>query len=69
MVATKEIQGICSTCQYVCECHILKRSRAEGRVIWHCEAFDDPDLPTEKDRESKHPVVMYSNNLIPGWDR
>lgn len=69
MTLRKKIEGICSTCTHVCECCILKESQAEGKVIWHCEEFDDPDLQVEKNREKENPVVMRSNNLIPGWDR
>ena len=69
MVSSKKIDGICSTCKHVFECRILKRSQAEGKVIWHCEEFDDPDLQAEKNRESNNPIVMRSDNLIPGWDR
>lgn len=68
MASTKIADGICSTCKFILECRILKRSQAEGKVIWHCEAFDDPNLTVAKEREKKIPIVMRSNNLIPGWD-
>lgn len=69
MIPTKKIEGICSTCKHALECRILKKSEAEGKVIWHCEEFDDPYLHTEKSREKENPVVMRSDNLIPGWHR
>lgn len=69
MVSLEKIDGICNTCNHVFECPFLKRSQTEGKVIWHCEEFDDPDLQSEKNRERKNPIVMRSGNLIPGWDR
>jgi len=69
MDAPIKIEGICCTCEYRSDCQILRRSQAKGKVIWHCEEFYDPDDSTKEERERKNPVVMKSNNLIPGWDR
>lgn len=69
MAPREEIEGICTTCAHACECRILERSQAAGKIVWHCEEFDDPHLQAEKNRECQNPVVMRSNNLIPGWDR
>ena len=68
MVTPEKTEGICSTCKFKLECQILKRSQREGRVILHCEEFDDPDAVSKEDREKSNPVAMYSENLIPGWD-
>lgn len=69
MGAPEKIKGICCTCEYRNDCQILRRSQAEGKVIWHCEEFYDPDDGAKEERERKNPVVMQSKNLIPGWDR
>lgn len=67
MTPIEKIDGICNTCTHVGECRIAERSRTEGKPIWHCEAFDDPNLSDMKNREGRNPVVMRSSTLIPGW--
>lgn len=69
MVLPQKIQGICCTCEKRMDCRILTQSQAKGDVIWHCEEFDDPATTTREEDEKHNPVVMSSDNLIPGWKK
>ena len=59
MEKTKEIAGICSTCNHIEDClHRL----GNGMVIWLCEQFDDyvPQKPRLVPKMSK-PLAAPSN--------
>jgi hypothetical protein len=69
MTPVEKIEGLCSTCDSRFHCRILKQSQAQNKVIWHCEEFSGPDHGRKEEEEKKHPVVMSTDNLIPGWNR
>jgi hypothetical protein len=68
MMTAEKIEGLCSTCDSRFHCRILKQSRAQNKVIWHCEEFSYPNYGREEVQERKHSVVLSTRNLIPGWD-
>ncbi len=46
-VSTRELQGLCVTCNHADDCAVYKETR---EPVWYCEEFDDRAAP-EKSRD------------------